>query len=253
MPVITDPDGAAIAYGWSEGTEYALDVPGVAVFRFGSESPEIQAIPSPAGSGRAVTDAYETIALPLALQVRGFEALHASAVCLSGGVVAFCAPSETGKTTTAYALSRRGHDLWADDVVVLEVNSDGAVRTHPLPFYPNIRPETRELFGEAPAQVAENRHATPVSLAAIVVLERSDARASVLELNRLGPPDALRALEPHAFRFNLGDPQLKRRTMQNYLAMAAHVPVMRARFAPSLERLDSLLDELEAALTEVAG
>jgi hypothetical protein len=51
--------------------------------------------------------------------MRGYEALHASAVDSPQGVVAVLAPSGAGKTTLAIELMRRGWPLFADDVLTL--------------------------------------------------------------------------------------------------------------------------------------
>jgi hypothetical protein len=68
--------------------------------------------------------------LPNVSLAYGREALHASAVESPHGVVAIAAPSETGKSTLATELVRRGWPLCADDVLVLEARRDGVV-AHP--------------------------------------------------------------------------------------------------------------------------
>lgn len=51
--------------------------------------------------------------------LRGYEALHASAVESPDGAVVVLAPSGTGKTALALALARRGWPLMSDDIVTL--------------------------------------------------------------------------------------------------------------------------------------
>jgi hypothetical protein len=68
--------------------------------------------------------------LPDIAIIRGYEALHASAVQSPLGVVALAAPSGIGKTTLALELVRRGWPLVTDDVLVLEATPSG-VRAHP--------------------------------------------------------------------------------------------------------------------------
>lgn len=58
--------------------------------------------------------------LPFAAVIRGLEVLHASAVAIDRGAVAFLGPSGAGKTSLALALCRRGAAFLADDVLALE-------------------------------------------------------------------------------------------------------------------------------------
>jgi hypothetical protein len=63
---------------------------------------------------------------------QGFELLHASAVEVDDGIVAFVAPSGGGKSSLAAELCRRGHPIVCDDV--LAVGTSGAELVgHPGP------------------------------------------------------------------------------------------------------------------------
>src|SRR5512134_3155557 len=94
------------APGGREGRGYRIDVPGVARLRFDRTGERVEATPEPGVSPVAVSRAYRD-ALPLVLQARGSEVLHASAVLGPRGVVALCGASGSGKSTLAYALGRR--------------------------------------------------------------------------------------------------------------------------------------------------
>ena len=59
-------------------------------------------------------------ALPFAAVLRGLEVLHAGAVAVDGGAVAFAGRSGAGKTSLALALCRRGASFLTDDVLALE-------------------------------------------------------------------------------------------------------------------------------------
>jgi hypothetical protein len=243
-----------VAYGWIEGHDYSVLVPEVATFRFRPGGDELSAFPATGGSENMVTDAYRTIALPLALHVSGFEALHASAVDFEGVVVAFCALSETGKTTTAYALSRRGFPLWADDAVVFEAHSDTAPVAHQIPFSANLRSEIRKFFalGDRVPSPSEESGADPLPLGAVMLLERSEEiDAPHVDIRRLAPAEAIPLLVPHSQRFDLGNYEHRRRTVQNYLELVGHVPVLQARFVPGLDKLDAMLTEVERGLRDV--
>jgi len=251
--VMTDPQGTPVAYGWIAGPDHWLQLPGTAVFRFRRSADSMAVFPEADVPEEAVMDAYRSVALPLALQVSGFEALHGSATSFEGGVVAFCAPSETGKTTVAFALSKRGHPLWADDAVVFEAPASGAVRSYRIPFTPNLRAQTRMLFGlqerEERASIAPDvPEGEALPLRAVVLLVRADSGGPRTEIRRLGVQRALTATIAQGHRFYLGDPEHKRRMLQNYLRLVSSVPVLQVRFVPGLERLSLLLDDLEEAL-----
>ncbi|MFI5003840.1 MAG: hypothetical protein ACHQE6_02380 [Solirubrobacterales bacterium] len=75
--------------------------------------------------------------LPNVAIMRGYEALHASAVDSPEGVVAIAAPSGMGKTTLALELLGRGWPLFADDVLTLGDAPEG-VRAHPGSPHMNV-------------------------------------------------------------------------------------------------------------------
>lgn len=69
-------------------------------------------------------------ALPLAATLQGLELLHASAVLVDGRLIAFSAPSGTGKTSTAAHLVAGGATLLTDDVLAIE-RSEGRILAYP--------------------------------------------------------------------------------------------------------------------------
>jgi hypothetical protein len=94
----------------------------------------------------------QTLRLPLlgtvlaaAIQQRGLLGLHASAVSIDGQAVAFIGYRGQGKSTMAAALVSRGHQLLADDLVVLD-NLVDCGRPRILPAFPQLK-----LFPEAAA------------------------------------------------------------------------------------------------------
>jgi len=62
---------------------------------------------------------------------RGITPLHASAIDVAGGCVAFIGDSGSGKSTLAATLTRRGHDILTDDVCFLQLGTEGDVRVWP--------------------------------------------------------------------------------------------------------------------------
>jgi hypothetical protein len=77
------------------------------------------------------------ILLGTLLHQRGLFTLHASAVAIGSGAVAFIGPKGAGKSTTAAALLRRGHGLVTDDVLALDVGPEKGVLAYPA--FPQVK------------------------------------------------------------------------------------------------------------------
>lgn len=69
-------------------------------------------------------------ALPLAAVLQGLEVLHASAVAVDGGAIAFTAAAGTGKSSLGAHLVAAGATFLTDDVLALE-ESEGRPVAHP--------------------------------------------------------------------------------------------------------------------------
>ena len=253
VQVWQDEQGTTLASCYTLDGQRRVDVPGVASFRFGAPPESVTAYPLASVRPEVIEDTFRRSVLPIVLQACGTEVLHASAVH-AGGVVALCGVSRTGKSTIAFALSQRGHRLWADDAVAIDL-SGPAVVALPLPFEMRLRPRAAAFFGvEARAagaaslgRPADQADQGPVPLAALCVLSRGEEerRGCGVRIDRLRPPAALPALLGHAYCFSLEDAGLKRAMVQHYMELAARVPVFALRFRPGLELLPLILDAIE--------
>lgn len=252
-----DPAGTICAYGHTVSGQHWMHLPGLASFRFSSSSSEVIAVAQPTVRPDILQDTYRRIVLPMALQVQGQQVLHASAVQMPQGVVAFCAFSETGKSTIAYGLGQRGYTLWADDAVAFEPCTQH-IRAVPLPFRIRLRPASAAYFGPDQAGTQTSRgwvsidpiEMEPGPLAAVFVLKRvapADAGKAV-EITRLSPSQAFPAVLTHAYWFSLQDIDCKRRMMQQYLDLVTHVAVFEVCFEDGLEKLPAILDGIEQAV-----
>lgn len=74
----------------------------------------------------AVSRTVLTAGLNAIAYQRGLLPLHASAVAVGGGCIAFCGESDAGKSTIAGLLARAGYPCIADDLVVLHPDGSGA-------------------------------------------------------------------------------------------------------------------------------
>jgi hypothetical protein len=249
VSVWRDLEGEAIAYAQTvDGTAW-VQVPGVASFAI-EAGERVRAVPEPPATSELVLDVFGRTVLPIALQAGGRELLHASAVRLAQGVVAFSAVSETGKSTFAYGLGQRGHPVWADDAVCFDTAGPGTLAV-PLPFAVRLRPGSAEFFedrGEARSFDDGGREAVP--LAALFVLERLGAGEGV-ECTRLSSAEAFPAALAHAYYLNTDDRERTSRMVAEYMELVVSVPVFKLAFEPGLDRLPTLFDLVERTVGDL--
>lgn len=252
-----DAAGGVVAYSRTEAERFWMELPGLATFCFDERSDSVVAAPHPGIAAEAVAELYWHSALPLVVQARGGEVLHASGVLMPLGVVALCGASKSGKSTIAYGLHRRGYRLWADDAVALEV-TERAITAVPLPFDVRLRPATAALFGlgERAARLAgsgdpsEPLGRAPAPIEAVCVLDRGCGGPGSKMLAPLKASAAYPALLANAYCFSLEDPARKRLMLDRYLSLVARVPVLALAVPDGLEGLAAILDELERAFGE---
>jgi hypothetical protein len=250
-----DPTGSPLAIGSVEDGEYRIRFPNLATFAFRPGEGEVRVASAPTTPRRVIEDLFRTAALPLMLQAEGYEAIHASAVQIPKGVVAFCGFSGAGKTTVAYGLARRGHGMWADDAVIVSMpDADRNVLTSSrLPHTINLRPESRRFFGlEQDADVAVGTAKSDEDQLVAVVVLSPDAHAT-LQTTLLPLDAALTAVLPHAYCF-FAEEGREQKTVTAYLDLVARVPVFRLRFPNGFARFDAALDAIETRIRQaVAG
>jgi hypothetical protein len=238
-----DHDGAVAAYGYADGPANTMILPNLGAFRFSSERGDrVEADIHPDADQGVVEDVFRRMVVPMVLQVRGLEILHASAVSVEGSVIAFCGTSESGKSTLAYASSGSGNVLWADDSVAFEAR-DGTIVLTPLPFRLRLRPTSEEYFRASSAQEGLDdafrvalRNAGPAPLSALFALDRGSA-GSELVLERLPPARAFSVVLEHGYCFSLDDPVRKRTMVENYLKLVRWTPVYQVRLPAGLDHI----------------
>lgn len=227
--------------GYRAGGHAWLAIPGVAAYCF-TRTGDVEATPDGA-SGPEIEDAFLRSVLPLVLQARGTQVLHASAVEGAAGTVALCGPSTAGKSTLAATLMVRGHPLVADDALGFDV-SDERVVALPLPFRLRLRQASAAALG-LPGVAAEGSGGGELPLAAIVLLAPHD-EGDVPELEPAAAADAFGALMPQAYCFSLEEG--KEQLVEAYLALTRLVPVQWLSYPQEIGRLDEAADALEELL-----
>lgn len=263
--VWSDEAGEDVAFGATLGGWHWLRIIGAGSYRFpvdpdGHASLRVAVIPE--AERPIVLDSFYRTVVPLALQAYGREILHGSAVAIRGRVVALCAPRETGKSTIAFALQRRGAAAVADDSVVVShdpTDAGGEPLVQPLPFALRLRAASAEHFASpSKAEVlVGSRQAATVSrerlpLAAVVLLERGEGvrgverpGAGAIDLQRLSAAAAFSALLAQSFAFTMSDGERKRAMMTSFMSLARAVPVYRLAYPTGLEHLDTICATIE--------
>ncbi len=86
----------------------------------------------------------------------------------------------------------------------------------------------------------------PEPLLAIFLLERLDELENgPVVLARLPAAEAFRAVLAQTLSFGLQEPDLRRETMRQHLALMDLVPVYRLRYRTGLEQIPAILDVIE--------
>jgi hypothetical protein len=228
-------NGGFLLHGYRARGLLWLNAEGVAAFRFGADGPVYMSAVN--GVGREILqDTWLNSVLPLVVQARGTQVLHASAVAGPSGVVAVCGASGAGKSTLAAALAERGHEVLGDDALAYTASESGVI-AHALPF--KLRPRG----GEAASTVTDSAAGLP--LAAIVILRADDSVQPVLTTLRAA--EALGSLMPQAYCFSLDTG--KQELVEAYSALVTHTPVYELRRRQEPETLGSSVRVLEGLLT----
>lgn len=130
---------------WRGTDGYLLRYGDTGAFRITGRGHRIDWLPGPRPVPEALAVDVAGRVLATALHARGVLTLHASAVALSGGAVAFLGPKGAGKSTLAAALLAEGARMMADDALPVEVEAGARAR----PGLPRLR-----LSGEAATHLA---------------------------------------------------------------------------------------------------
>ena len=201
--------------------------------------------------------------LALLLGQRGRLVLHASAVALSPGAVAFVGEKGWGKSTTAAALVGRGGALLTDDLVVLDPRGSAPPRVHAGFAQMRLWPDALDRLGvgaDGLPQVfatTEKRLwdagtfdvAAAPPLRALYVLGLGEH----IEATRLATPAAVAELLRHSFLRHLIDPAgLAVAHLEQVAGVLRRVPVFRLARPRDLAGLDAFSAFVEAHAAEVA-
>jgi hypothetical protein len=196
--------------------------------------------------------------LGLLLRIRGINCLHASAVRVGNGAVAFAGAEGAGKSTTAAAFARRGCSVLTDDIVALG-EQDGTFCV--IPAYPYLslwQDSVEMLYGpdKILPRFSENWEKRLLSLAgnslrfeeqamplrAICVLgERSSAHEAPF-LEEITPREAMLSLVANSYASSLLEKDMRAREFELLGRLIGKVTVLRVRPHADPTRIDQLIE-----------
>jgi hypothetical protein len=217
---------------------------------------EITIIPAPGMEERLIRLYLVGNVMAILLYQRGMLVLHASAVAVDGGAVAFLGDSGWGKSSAAAALHARGHAVVTDDVTPVDV---GAAPASVFPGFPQLKlsPEVAGVLGydveslhmlhpleeKRGCRVTDGFSGQPLPLRCIYLLGAADA--SVIE--PLRPPAAVIDLVCHSYPTRWRQPAGAAHFLQ-CTQLAKEVPIYRLKRPPSLATLPDVARIVEEHL-----
>ncbi len=254
------PDGELwLSCGKVEGG-YLLSFPGLADFRVDANGHEVVCHPKSDTPADTLRHLLLDQVLPLILNLRGREAMHATSVLTPFGVCAFAGRAGAGKSTLAAEFMRAGFPVLSDDCLGLAL-CGREIRV--TPSYPGVRicDDTRlALFGDATegasvAHYTSKRRFLPetplralpadpqpltrvYSLTPPVTAEGTNAVDSKIESLSFGA--SLMELIKFAFRLDVTDRVMLQRQFRFFEQVAARVTVRRLRVHPGFSSLGAV-------------
>jgi hypothetical protein len=127
---------------------YLLRFNELADFSIDKKGNEILCMPKPGISEDTIQHLLLDQVIPLVINLRGAEALHASAVLAPQGVIAFTGPAGSGKSTLAGSFLLSGYQHVSDDCLA---HSEKDQEIYAIPAYPGLRlwdDALSHLFGD---------------------------------------------------------------------------------------------------------
>ena len=261
-----EPDGSPWMICTKTTQGYRLHFTDIADFLVDPAGRRVSCVAPPDTPTETIRHLFLDQVIPPLLNLRGAEALHASAIATAHGACAFIGMSGQGKSTLASAFHVIGHPILCDDCLVLKDDPDSILVQ---PAYPGLRlwDDSRgEFFGNrrSTLPVSHYNHKRRVSthassavnsdflpLRRIYSLLRSEASGASMrpEIEPLSIRDALVELLSYTFRLDLSDRSMILRQMYVLERVAREIPVRRLHLPDDL----GLLPEVRELILQDLG
>jgi len=246
------------------GQEYLLRFPDLADFFVSSDGSAVRCQPVPGIPLETIRHLLLDQVIPLVLSQRGRLVLHASAVKVASGGVAFLGMTGEGKSTLTASFSQDRFPLLTDDCLVVD---DTGGEFLGIPSYPGLRlwPEVIAALFEPEPRLAPVAHYTrkrrlgkesdrllfcsdPVPLRRLYVLAPAPGRGepNAVTITPLSPRDTMMELVQYTYCLDIADREQLRRGFESLGRAAASRPLCRLTFPRDL----SFLPAVRAAILQ---
>jgi hypothetical protein len=261
------PDGEIWLSCARQGSGYLLRFTDLADFLVSPEGSDIRCYPVPDTPLETIRHLLLDQVIPLFLSVRGRLVLHASAVVVPGGAIAFLGETGQGKSTLSGSFVTQGFPLVTDDCLLLQEAGEHLIGH---PSYPGLRlwPDSvAALFGQG-ARLCHVAHYTekerlgpddgplpfcadPAPLQRVYVLasyeETEETKA--ITLAPLSPREAFMELVKHTFRLDIIAQERLSEEFERVARVVALLPVCRLAFPQDLSLLPTVREAILANLS----
>lgn len=196
-------------------------------------------------------------ALGILMHQRGRLVLHASAVQMKDGVVAFMGHNGMGKSTTTMTFYQQDYPLVADDILSIEFDDNG--NPYVFPGFPRIKlwSETIQLFekdvekyplinskSDKRSYFVNNFSKNIMPLKRVYIIE-NDEKTSLEPIN---PHNALIELLRNSYSANIFQKTDQATNLGNYGQIVKNVPIKTLTVIRSLNKLSEIIEVVEKDL-----
>lgn len=187
---------------------------------------------------------------------RDYLVLHASAVIMRGGGVAFLGDSGEGKSTTLLALNNMGYPLVTDDVLAIKFKNEDEEPVA-FPSFPRIKLWSNVIdkmtnnpnsltkvhpdFGKYSYKIDENFFSDPFQLKTIYILKKHHNNS----ISHLKPQEALIELLKNSYCHRLFEDTEKSENLFQCANLVKQVNVKRLMTSHSIEKIKDLVEIVE--------
>ena len=246
------PDGSPWLTCTRTHEGYRFHFPELADFLVDRPGRHVTLVAKPETAPETIRHLFLDQVIPPLLNLRGREALHASAVQTASGACAFIGPSGRGKSTLAAAFHLIGYPVLCDDCLLLKDHPDQVLVE---PAYPGLRlwdDGCGVFFGDMQSTLPVSHYTSKRRIStqesddigclplrrvySLVGYEEEDPLTYPL-IEPLSMRDAFMELVGCAFRLDLTDQAMILRQMRVLERVAKEVPVKRLRLPEDLGML----------------